>query len=333
MSSLIESLWGKRSGITPAELRSVLVGRQEDDMLEAKTIPTAAGTSGGAKLSGSERHIHSAWGVNELVISPAVAFLNKEDGSGGLLVLGATAPSGEIVGLEPVPDGELDKVEVAVSDRIGTTSYSPTRPEVLIVRVQETPGFSVSLVEVHPTDPLVLYYSKISSLCYRREGDESRRLPLEEVVQLVRAKRMARISLEFPGHRLEGEDFSTRMRLTNSGNMPGKFVSVLIILPSYPSPDKVTLVGDGIKDVTSVNHGAAKAFQTFAGYPPNTSFVYPSVGVAIGELRVRDFLDGATLGLRIQICEDNGRTDLSLEVRRSGAQCSVSTLAMDFRPY
>ena len=313
---------GKTADITKADLEGRLVGQQEDESLEAKLVPSNRTKLVMDQLPDEDRQLVIRWDVQELIVSAAVGLLNKEDGSGGLVVLGCRAPRKTIVGFEPIPDAELGRLESAVLTKISATS-PPFAPQIIsIVRVPFELGRSVSLVEAVPVDRNVLYYSSSSSHAYRREGDSTRRLSLAESLRLSESKRVAKVFVNVLNVRLDitatGKDLVASLRFLNLGNTPGRYVSSLLLFRGGFDELKLSLKGQGISDVTQGNPGWKKALDVVGGYPPNSKLIYPRLGSMFGELRVADIADGSEIEVQVQTYEDRGATEQRFTLSRKG---------------
>lgn len=322
MPTLIEQRFAKPPPLVRSDVETILVRAEEDESLEAKRIP--ADTSEGERegLNQRDRQISRRWDIEELAVSAVVGFLNKDDPSGGLLVLGARAPDGVIDGFDPVPNERLDRIEAAVKRKVSSSSHPLTPCRLTSLRVPWTSHASVELIEVHPEDQLVVYYSTISGHAYRREGGKTITLSLPDSLRLAETRRVAKVFVEIVSSTLNtsqlSEDLVVKLRLINRGNAPGRYICTIIHVGGLPDLSKVVLNGPGIKDESRNNPARGRTFSNTVGYPPSSTLAYPGVGIVIGELRIPDFRQNFEVILMVQTYEDKGVSTQRIRLQRSG---------------
>lgn len=337
MPSFIETRFGKSSDVTIADLETKLVGLEEDEQLEAKRVPRDSSDMERQGLSAEDRQIARRWGIEELAVSAIVGLLNKEDGSGGLLVLGARAPDGRVEALEPASNAQLDKLKLATQAKVASSS-NPLAPfERTFVRVPASPDTSVDLVEVRPRDRTVVYYSAITSLVYRREGDSTQTLPPREFVRLVESRRIAKVLIQVTSLTLNstptGKELLAKLRFLNLGNTPARFVCSVLRLDGPIDPAKVSLRGRQVTDESERNIGPKKTYSITAGYPPASTLLYPLLGVVLPDLHIPDFPDKEDVTLTIETYEDKGATRQIIIFRREAEKISATRPEPTFTPY
>ena len=164
---IIKSMFGKETGITESELRSLVGTEQETSIIECKRL-----------VSKSDIH--------KLVIEPLIGFLNKVDNSGGLLLLGFKATKGKIEDIEPLTDQSLhqDKLRDRIRDSIRSIPSVTYGFSYDVIEVNVNSGF-VILIEAHRTNPNAVFYSKSENQAYIRRADSTIRLEISELFQIA----------------------------------------------------------------------------------------------------------------------------------------------------
>jgi hypothetical protein len=328
MATRIQQRLGLSGSVSLDSLTALLIGMEEDSGLEAKSIPSEGPGRNLSELSGEDRQLVSAWGVQELGVSAAVGLLNKFDGSGGLVVLGAIAPNGVITSLKPVPNSTLSKIEGAISNRIGSSANLLGVPTIAPLRIPAGSDESISLVEVHPNDRSSVFYSMISNHAYVREADDTRKLTIPEFIQLHESRRIAKCLIDVLNPRLEGESgqraFVAELCWRNVGNVPGRFVAALLNFHGDVTADSVAITGGSVQDVSALNRSARRSYSAECGYPPTSKLVYPKLSLVLGELRIKGITGQKSILLQVAINEDRGTSEQWIAINVTDSVVSVS---------
>ena len=176
MDSLINLLFGKEDGIVEKDLESHLIGRVENDILEAKMI----------------RSLNF-----DHFFKPLIGFLNKIDGTGGVLVIGAKASQGKpIEEISGVSNDLVKGVEDRILDDILAFPTQRAAFRMNVVRVPLKSGNTVVLIEIHPSSSTYAYYSDSENESAIRKGYSTERMKVADFIKFVEGKRSPRVKME-----------------------------------------------------------------------------------------------------------------------------------------
>jgi hypothetical protein len=130
----------------------------------------------------------------ELLIKPLVAFLNKYQPEGGLLIWGIRTENGIPTKLSAFQKGTVKREDVERWLSMNISSVPPMKdpPSVEIEEI-EIDGKSVFLIEIHPRDFNVVYFSKLTNKVYIRRGKNSPEISLLEIYRLIEEKIIAKV--------------------------------------------------------------------------------------------------------------------------------------------
>lgn len=275
---LIQEVFGKEHGITNHDVENMIGKVQEMSSIECKLVPNDIG-----KKEKKE----------EIIFKPIVGFLNKIDNTGGLLILGAEANNQVVENIKPFPAYILNQAMVSsfIKEYLVPIPNNHAAYVSDVISVDFGNGQHVLLVEIKKNDPSVLFYSKITNSAYERRGHSSYSIEMSELLRRLESMRAARLVLF-----LTQRGYTSRMNgvnslgvdfyLTNRGTLPGKYITGLVKLRFLreASIKDVSIIPSVMQDVSNINKDVHRTFQLAAGYPPNTSFVYPGLNYSVGLL-------------------------------------------------
>lgn len=296
------SLIEKYLGTDDAEGLRQLVGRRhENEELECKSY--------------TENII--AKSIRKDIIAALIGFLNRLDGSGGLLMIGVQASHGLIERIAPVIAAEtnLEALRSSILDTISSVPYRP-QPFDLVYRPINFEGGKVILVEVHTSRDDVVFYSRSMNVSYMRKGDSTYILKLEDTFQLVLARSKPKpyfaIFHRYPVDAQTTEQQSFALNIGNDGSVVGMNVFCRIRVSATPG-SSIDLVGTNIRLTSSEGVSNDRSYSFGTGFPPNSYPLYPGVLFHVGELKVVTTI-GSLSHIFIEIFEHKGKTEQILEI-------------------
>jgi hypothetical protein len=170
----------------------------------------------------------------ELLIKPLVAFLNKYQPEGGLLIWGIYTENGIPTKLQAFHRGIIKKEDIErwISINISSVPLAKEPPFIEIEEI-EINERSVFLIEVHPRDFNTVYFSKITNKVYIRRGRRSEELFLPEIYKLIEEKIIAKVFIVPHLKRfetLENRKIRAEIKFSykNEGYRPGEWVKSMI---------------------------------------------------------------------------------------------------------
>lgn len=318
-------LLGKQTGLDASDIEQFVRSRhRESDLLDAKSLA----------LVTSLREQASS-----LLLKPAVAFLNKLDGSGGLLLLGFGETEQVVDKVEPATEVlNESQIRDLLLSGIGTMPASlEWRADVQVVRLGT--GF-IALVEVHPDATPRLYFSKRENVAYVRRGDQSAQIPLNEALEIANRRAHSRVGVRFSaGDRktgLLGANLSRLVKLywDNRGNRPGRDVTTLLYASAVRPGIKLKFTGPSSTDWGGEYGDLALRWQqrTERLHP----LVYPGGMAELGELLVNSESWPAEIRLRAETHDEYGLTRQEWQLRvdsQAGSSIEYKILADERLPY
>jgi len=297
MSQLLTALFGKSSGITKLDIEEKILNKERESLnLEFKQI---------SKVNSE---------INENCITkPILGFLNTIEGN-GLLILGIESKAGLAVSIKPI-NGGIIKDEEQLRSIIASTISSIPRykqfPKLTFYKTQVNGG-NVFFVEIERVDDNCVYYSKITDYSYIRNNDETRRLRLDETLDLIARKNFPQIFVKLEVSKKSSKEFLYDMAFTNEGLEPGRYVMAMIGL-FYNDGSNASLEGKGLDDIANLNLGrtiAKKLYQTTTAYPPDSLLLYPEGLTHFGKLKIIPAQNGYFhIEVHVQIQEEKGVTE------------------------
>jgi len=325
--SLINSIFGKETGITEGDIEARILGNfKESALIDYKRVD-GRNFEQGEGITKAE--------IRALIMPELVAFLNKMTPEGGILVLGINAKAKiptEITGV----DEELIKNDSALRDWIinDISSIPPCLdfPTIEIETVSLGDNKKVYFIEVRPKDLNVLYFNTIDSKAYVREADTRRELSLEESVRIINIKKTAKLyaNLELIDLRIDSDFVSCKVKVVfeNSGNKPASNILGMFLFKidgRGNGCDKAEISFFDTKNIheTSNINVCFKSFQQ-----DFKQLFYPKRPVVVGFFDIR-FLQTAPILLTLEIDEENGRTNQVFGFSESG----IKKILQNFSSY
>jgi hypothetical protein len=239
MRSIIKQIFGERKEkerVSRDDIKKLIEEWKikESDILEYKSTERLRLKNG--KLVSEDKPGEDK--KEEILIKPLVAFLNKHQPEGGLLIWGIRAENGIPTNLAALPKATIKKEDI--ERWIYTSIYSvPTSliENTLDIEIEEVEveDKSVFLIEIHPRDFNVVYVSRITERAYLRVGDHSKDLSFFETYELIERKILPKVFIIFEKEaesykKLENEKVEIKVRLSylNEGHKPGEWVKTLL---------------------------------------------------------------------------------------------------------
>lgn len=309
--SLFKTIFEKESNIIKSDIEQRILGCfKENSLFECKNIVNAV--TGEVKQKTDPR---------DIITPELVAFLNKIDLEGGILALGINAKDKiptKILGI----DESLIKSEGRLRDWIINDISSIPRfldhPTIEIEKVNLQEHKNVFLIEIHPQDANVVYYSTRDGCAYKREADETKKIPLDETFRLVEEKRIAKVfvTLENLGFKeqegiIQGD---VKVVYKNLGARPASNGSCLFLFKtSEQDKCEITYPVSNILDITDINT-CFKCFQR-----EFTKMLYPNRPVVDGVIKFK-FRQSAIITLSIEFDEEKGRSKQIFSINKDGVK-------------
>lgn len=301
---LIKNLFNKEAGITYDDLKEIILGNvSENSSIEYKRIDNL-----NREMNRDE--------LTNLIMHEVIAFLNKITYEGGLLVLGIYAKDKiptEIIGVDKKIIKNVSALQSLITNNLSSIPVPLQIPDIEIESVPLDSDKTVYLIEVHPRDLNVLYFSKSSDTAHVREIDKARRLSLDECVRLIQTKKVAQLFAELESNPKIVEEFvihTVKVVFINRGNKPATNVLTMFLFSNNDKKDKstdmeVTFFGTkNISETTNIN-ACLKSYQQ--NY---NQLCYPKRPMVMANFSIK-FLRTAPKRLDLEIDEENGRTSQS----------------------
>jgi len=275
---LFKEVFGKDRGITEDDIREkiIKIGYKESGSFECKTFQQIAKIDNGIK--------------EDKIIAPLVAFLNKFITEGGILVLGIDCKDKTPSKIIAVDDKLIKNESQLRSWIIGNISSLPfyyTAPIIEIEEIPITKNQKVFVIEIHPADGNVVYFSKISDYAYRRVCDETLKIPLMETLKLIEEKRMPRMKVNVEPKKWQEKEGiiegSIKVVYNNLGNRPAYRMISLFMFKLCEGTDKnITICNSRFNDITHLNTGFIKVLQ----YRDLDYIFYPNCPTVAGSIEI-----------------------------------------------
>lgn len=277
--------------------------------------------------------------LREVILKSVVAFLNAKEGK-GLLVLGVRGKegAGEVQCLPKglVKEGLESRDDVEGFIRNTVFSYLRSIPRVaappyLAVRVfdcrsdcgADRDGWLVAVYVERLAD--ALYYSGIDDGVYVREGSSSRRLKLEEVLQLVESKKKPMVVVLLRPQLVSTQELELEVAFTNIGSKLAKYVGCqLYIAKSVGTPLQPIRVKQIVAHEVLLED-KDMAVLSIALSPPYHMPLFPGVLGTSAKGKTRLYLEGSlnrevqiTLWFKATIFTDETKTEQVCTVTSRG---------------
>ncbi|MCL4420178.1 MAG: ATP-binding protein [Candidatus Thermoplasmatota archaeon] len=328
---MIKDTFGKENGITEEDLRKLIGTFQETSLAECKTIAR------GSKIS------------YDGIIKSVIGFLNKLDGSGGLLIVGLSAQNGTIDGIQPI-NSEKFRQGPMRSKILNDVASIPGGVEKFSLDVLEVlvGGGWVELVEVHKVDPNAVFYSKSQNTSYIRRGDSTEPLDIGELFRLalIRSYPVVYLDLKLKNSTLNSQiqheslrssdqNSSTERSYTymveifigNSGVMPGTNIEIGLGFYMIEGSRNVSIENMvGLEETNKI----PPYFRQYERYlhPNNSKPIYPGINFKLGGFSLKAEY-GSKIGIRADLFEQHGYTSRIFEIYNG----NLNSKKPDFHSY
>jgi len=251
--SLIVEFFEKKGGITRKDLEDFLKDANESVILEFKEITERKNAKG-------------------LILKSLIGFLNSIEGQ-GLLIVGVSDDK-QIRGVSPEYVNR-QKIVNWIRDSISAIPPAVIPPYLDFVEIEAGEGKYVYLIEVKREDDVV-YFSRESGCAYVRIGDSTKRLNLDEALELVAKKSFARpcIIFEVEKVRETSEDVVLMLhpKIRNVGAKPAFYVVALIDIMQNPA-----VIETRVHSRNQLKKLSDYLFQLNAAFLPLSPPSYPGV--------------------------------------------------------
>jgi len=313
--NLFKTVFGKDRGISLDDIKRIIVSKvNESPFFEYKRIKE------NSLIENQENR------AREIIMPELVAFLNKINNQGGILVLGVDAkhkvPT-EIIGIETKFISDETKLrDWIINDILSVPNYSEF-PTIEIESIDFLEGKRIYLIEVHPKDMNVIYFTRTDNCAYKREVDTTRKIPLEETVRLVENKKIAKlfIILEESKLRVEGDTVKCEVKVVfnNSGHIPAFYVTTFLLFNLIHSEGNFKNVKISFSRIplfreTSNINTCLKSYEANFSAP-----FYPSRRLVQGYIDI-EFNREDTLELKVEIDEQKGRSNQTFLFTKKGME-------------
>jgi len=272
MRTIIKQIFGERKEtekVSGEDIRNLIEKWkiEESAILEYKSTESLKIDKNGNLINESEPEKCRQDKKEDLLIKPLVAFLNKHQPDGGLLIWGIKDNKyGIPIELKAFQTGRVKKenIERWISMNISSVPFIKDFPNVEVEEV-EIDGKSVFLIEIHPRDFNTVYFSKITNKVYIRRGKNSTEIPLPEISKLIGEKIIAKVFIIPKIKKLESlENEKVRAEIEfqylNEGQRPAEWTKSILIVK----------VKEGERNL-KINTTDLTAF-----YPQDRSFIWNS---------------------------------------------------------
>ncbi|MEW6101119.1 MAG: RNA-binding domain-containing protein [Candidatus Omnitrophota bacterium] len=327
---LFSTIFGKESNITELDIREKILGiLKENSYFECKNV---IGKKKGSKLdvgNVTEAATNTESKPRDDIMKELVAFLNKIDSQGGILALGINAKDKVPTDI-PGVDEVFIKSEVSLQDwiiyDIGSIPQYLELPSIEIEKIngQDKNTF---LVEIHPRDTNVVYYSKRDNKVYKREADETKEISLVETIRLVEEKRVAKVFVNLVNKGLAEKEgiieASIGIVYKNFGSRPAFHgMAMLLFDASEKGNCEITLLSNDYLDISHHN----VCFKCYQRHFPN--ILYPERNIADLTVKLK-FKQSAVINLSVDFDEEKGRSQQIFEINKDGAK----EISKNYRSY
>lgn len=346
--SKVKDIFGKDLGITLSDIEDAI----ESDLLHENDE---------IELTDADRFPTKKEAIKKIG-SELVSLLNS---GRGMLIVGLAENDDKIEIRCVKTFKNKEQIRASVFDKIGSipTNIKPFKLDIIPVSCKDG---NIFLVEVQSNDLDCIYYSKIDNNVYIRRGDEAKSLELPDFLELLAKKNYARIYTEFQ-QKNDTESYLFDITLINEGLEPGLYVAsrfeittadkikydvkgktIEKVRDSVTKIDDNKIIRDGIVlqegDISQLGAGTpgsphfltgkeicVSIFRGHAGFPPNTTPVYPVGGGIIGELSVKK-VDFKML-IEVDNYENRGHTRQKIFIEAKNGEITIEEEDRTFKPY
>lgn len=226
MGVIIKNIFNKERNLTKKDIERciITIALKESSIVEYKSTHNLFIDKNGQLLDKKSRTDKK----EEVILKPLIAFLNKFTEEGGVLILGISEENHIPKKIAP-GDSTIftaERLRNWFNSHIASIPYTNNFPEIEINNIN-VDGKVVNLIEVHPKDINVVYFSRLTNQVYIRRNDESLPLPLDETLRLVEYRKIPKIFIELEIINKEeinkiGVRYEFRLSYLNEGNSPGE---------------------------------------------------------------------------------------------------------------
>ncbi|MCS4537268.1 MAG: hypothetical protein HYY67_00210 [Thaumarchaeota archaeon] len=323
MGKLVDT-FGKETGIRRSDIERLIENAVEESVdLEYKSFEHV-------KDLASEV-------VENLLVKPLLAFLNRIEKKSSLLVLGMRTegyiPDRVMPVARTLIDG--DKLRQKITSSIASIPTLKSFPGLKIIQVEYPENEAVYLVEINPYED-VFYYSRLTDLSYIRRANESQRLAIEEVYMLIQSKRTPRLAVVFTETTREKIDNGGRSKIRyhltcmNGGLKPASTVLGFLKLNVTKGEPANVAVSSNLTDISHVNPLNFKTFRFTFGYGEET-LVYPGVRHEVGWIEVI-FPAKVEVSVTVDMFDSEGRGTQELTLNDIDGMKEISIVHAPFGP-
>lgn len=260
------------------------------------------------------------------IIKPIVGFLNSIEGN-GTLYLGIDTNDHQgtrnkkfekivpVIGDIIKDKYILEKMIFHISGgNIGIYPNNLNPPEIRINSISCCCG-NIFVINVQRKDNYGVFFSKITNKIYKRSNDDTYALNLQEQINFIESKRIARITVN--SQILNSNDASIlQFSYINKGNMLAKHIHnrMQIFADQKITLETTIKTATGtIKEKPVVKSTINKEnkllnyyiYDFLAGYPPKTLYLYPEVSMVLCDVMVSG---KGVFSVRFDIYEDKGKS-------------------------
>jgi hypothetical protein len=241
MKTIIKQIFGERKEmekVSEDDIRNLIEKWkiEESAILEYKSTESLKVYKNGNLINEAEPEKCRQDKKEDLLIKPLVAFLNKHQPDGGLLIWGIKDNKyGIPIGLRAFQTGTIKKdfIERWIFMNISSVPFVKDFPNIEIEEI-EIDGKSVFLIEIHPRDFNTVYFSKITNKVYIRRGKNSPEIPLPDIYRLIKEKIIAKVFVipEPKIQPLDSEKVKAEIKFfyLNKGYKPAEWVKSLLTI-------------------------------------------------------------------------------------------------------
>jgi len=249
------------------------------------------------------------------IICELVGYLNSFE-SQGILILGVNDKTKEV---KSIPEIIINKPRL--SDKI--TSFIKTIPlqnnifRLDIVPINCGENSYIYVIQItRKEDNCVFFYN---GTAYIREDHKCKRLNVNQTIDLINKKNVAKVFIGFKNLSLDGNTLSFSLFYTNKGALLGKYIHSNIFIISDNSNLKVVQEKNSLVDTTELNPkpsgGFIKTYQITAGYPPTSNFIYPLQNSHFEKIKIKNIDPVSTqIMFGIQSYEERGITKQEIHI-------------------
>ncbi len=228
MGELMKRIFGKENNITFNDLESNLLGKRENEILEAKSL----------------KNIKNSDQLYKLVTEPLVGFLNKINKEGGLLILGVEAKNNKIDDINDIIGVDRDLIknlENMITDDILAYPDLKSKYKYEIEAIPVKDNKFVYLLEIHNDESgIYTYYSRHNNEGYIRNAYSTNKISIPDFIKIVKERSSPKVKISINcGLKMKNPNSTEKVVIAdfsyiNEGHKIGKYiVSTIEIYMEY----------------------------------------------------------------------------------------------------